>query len=104
MNSTSARCVIAHWERLKRDMTGFLSQAVTHLRPHPEERPKGASRRMDTRHGLAAILRDGRARARPPQDEVRFGSPTLNSTSVSLHRPSTTRPMTVRTFCPAASI
>src|ERR1700676_253599 len=30
------------------------------LRPHPEELAKQASRRMDTTHGLAAILRDAR--------------------------------------------
>ena len=29
-------------------------------RPHPEELAKQASRRMDTTHGLAAILRDAR--------------------------------------------
>jgi hypothetical protein len=28
--------------------------------PHPEELAKQASRRMDTTHGLAAILRDAR--------------------------------------------
>src|SRR5712671_5564432 len=66
--------------------------AVQHLQPHPEERaPKSglpdfgtqrrieignsrfrlrASRRMDARYGLAAILRDGHPRGRPPQDEV----------------------------------
>jgi hypothetical protein len=31
-----------------------------YLRPHPEELAKQASRRMDTTHGLAAILRDAR--------------------------------------------
>src|SRR6266404_9424300 len=36
--------------------------------PHPEELAKQASRRMDAKQGLAAILRDARGRA--PQDEV----------------------------------
>src|ERR1700681_4212131 len=33
------------------------------LRPHPEELAKQASRRTDTTHGLAAILRDARKSA-----------------------------------------
>jgi copper resistance protein C len=36
---------------------------VKHLQPHPEEPAKRASRRMDTRQGLAAILRDARKSA-----------------------------------------
>src|ERR1700688_4128096 len=34
--------------------------ACDEYRPHPEELAKQASRRMDTTHGLAAILRDAR--------------------------------------------
>src|SRR5258707_11706622 len=34
--------------------------SVEEYRPHPEELAKQASRRMDTTHGLAAILRDAR--------------------------------------------
>jgi len=37
--------------------------------PHPEELAKQASRRMDAKQGLAAILRDAR-KGRAPQDEV----------------------------------
>src|SRR5580700_10942994 len=36
---------------------GGARPAVPFLRRHPEERPKGASRRMDARDGLAAIPR-----------------------------------------------
>src|SRR3984893_7730001 len=35
-------------------------EARKKYRPHPEELAKQASRRMDTTHGLAAILRDAR--------------------------------------------
>jgi hypothetical protein len=38
-------------------------EARKKYRPHPEELAKQASRRMDTTHGLAAILRDARKRA-----------------------------------------
>jgi len=43
-------------------------RACEEYRPHPEELAKQASRRMDTTHGLAAILRDAACAA--PQDEV----------------------------------
>jgi hypothetical protein len=35
-------------------------ESVKKYRPHPEELAKQASRRMDTTHELAAILRDAR--------------------------------------------
>jgi hypothetical protein len=38
-------------------------------KPHPEERPQGASRRMAARYELVAILRDAVLRT-APQDEV----------------------------------
>jgi hypothetical protein len=45
-------------------MRGFnpsgKSPALEEYQPHPEELAKQASRRMDTTHGLAAILRDAR--------------------------------------------
>jgi hypothetical protein len=47
-----------------RSMRGFnpsgKSPALEEYQPHPEELAKQASRRMDTTHGLAAILRDAR--------------------------------------------
>src|SRR6266481_2176589 len=39
-----------------------LLRACDEYRPHPEELAKQASRRMDTTHGLAAILRDAAKR------------------------------------------
>src|SRR5882762_5923515 len=39
-----------------------LLRAYDEYRPHPEELAKQASRRMDTMHGLAAILRDAAKR------------------------------------------
>src|SRR5260370_13773959 len=47
---------------------GYLSSV--HLEPHPEERPKAASRRMATGTAeQAAILRDAPQRCGAPQDE-----------------------------------
>jgi hypothetical protein len=44
---------------------------MSSVSPRPEEPAKRASRRTARGEIAPAILRDGRARARPPQDEVR---------------------------------
>src|SRR5258706_14153124 len=44
-------------------------ERVKKFQPHPEERPKGASRRMAASHCRASILRDAVLRT-APQDEV----------------------------------
>src|SRR6266436_5403523 len=44
-------------------------ERVKKFQPHPEERPKGASRRMAASHCRASILRDALLRT-APQDEV----------------------------------
>jgi len=50
--------------RLTRRQSTFVpALSLEEYRPHPEELAKQASRRMDTTHGLAAILRDARKAA-----------------------------------------
>src|SRR5262245_57278686 len=56
---------------------------------------------MDARHGLAAILRDGRRRGRPPQDEAEIsfaGSTRIQLTEVrsptnAVHQTAATAPV-----------
>ncbi len=65
-------------------------ERVKESQPHPEERPKGASRRMGTRQRLAAILRDAVLRTAPQDEVVNFftrskaGDPAARDTDTVL--------------------
>src|SRR5215470_9780331 len=52
-------------------------------RPHPEEHREAMRLEGWNESGPGSILRDGRARARPPQDEVRWISNAARSSRPS---------------------
>src|SRR5258705_13330952 len=51
-------------------------ERVKKFQPHPEERPKGASRRMAASHCRASILRDAVLRTAPQDEVVDFFTPS----------------------------